>query len=318
MLTAVFTLKSFSLHECRAAISGLLLAALAACVSASAAPASPHLIAADAKSNGIAIRPADGAVFITDDRSNSVLMLAGGTAFARYATLPGVKGQPNSLSQLAFSSSGGLLVQRFGFGTDGAIFDIAGPGAVAPLTGLVPTRRRLGLAPVDSGRALSSWFIKDGDHPPQGGLSLITYDPSAHSATESATERDLLIGLGKPVGVAIAGDAVFVADQAGNAIFRASLERLLRSTAASAPDAKIAHVVNPDMMAADTNGTLYTKCNAGDLCAIAADGAVTVMANGFHDARGVAIDARRRLLYVVDRAAAPSDGATYIRAFSLK
>ncbi len=55
-------------------------------------------------------------------------------------------------------------------------------------------------------------------------------------------------------------------------------------------------------MAADAEGRLYTKCNKNGLCEIAPDGTVSVLANDFQDARGVAIDAKHHVLYAVDRA----------------
>jgi hypothetical protein len=46
------------------------------------------------------------------------------------------------------------------------------------------------------------------------------------------------------------------------------------------------------------------------------DGKVTPLANDFYDARGVALDETRHVLYVIDRAAA---GATrYVRALPLQ
>jgi hypothetical protein len=307
------TLKPFALFKGRAAAACLAFAALAPWSSAFTAPA-PEQIVTDAKSNGIAVRPADGALFITDDRSNSILMREGSGSFTPYATLPSVEGQPNSLSQLAFADSGELLIQRFGFGSSGAIFDIARSGASVQLTGTDPVRRRLGLAVLGQGRLLSTWFIKDKDRPISGGLSLVTYDATNHSATE----RDLLTGLNKPVGVAVVGDNVFVADQVGNAIFRASLAELLGLGAPRTASAKAAEVKDPDMMAADIDGTLYTKCNSTELCAIAPDGRVSVMARDFHDTRGVAIDTQRRLLYVVDRTAATAGATTTIRVIPIK
>ncbi|MFL9983628.1 hypothetical protein [Paraburkholderia sediminicola] len=48
----------------------------------------------------------------------------------------------------------------------------------------------------------------------------------------------------------------------------------------------------------------------------AADGAVSVLANDFQDARGVAVDAPRHQLYAIDRA--PGTGGTsYVRIFPL-
>jgi len=214
------------------AASWLLLATLASCVSTptvltpSAVIELPR-IAVDARPNGIAIRPADGAVFIADDASNTVLSSSDGKRFVRYAAVPVVAGQPNSLSQLTFANSGALWVARFGFGTTGTVFAIPTLDTARAITGLDPTRRRLGLVAVGPGQFLSTWFVKNDSHPAQGGLSLITYDAAAANAAGKAAgkvdERDVMSGLGKPIGVAVSGDSVFVSDQAANTIVGASL-----------------------------------------------------------------------------------------------
>jgi hypothetical protein len=296
---------------CLALVSCGLLAALAGC-GGDNVTAVPQRIAVSASPNGIAVRPADGAVFITDDQTNGVLSSPDGRTFSHYASVPVVAGQSNSLSQLSFADAGALMIERFGFGTASAVFSITGADTIAALSGPDPARRRLGLISIGSNRLLSTWFIKLGSNPPQGGLSLITYDPNAHTAVE----RDLLTGLGKPVGVAVSGDAVYVSDQANNDIVKSSLSALLGGSQAVAPGAQFAQVNSPDLMAVDASGTLYTKCNTTGLCRIAPDGTLSLLANDFQDARGVAVDAPRHLLYAVDRAGS-TGGTSYVRIFPL-
>jgi DNA-binding beta-propeller fold protein YncE len=287
-----------------------LAAALIGCSTPEAA-VQPQKTAVDALPNGIAVRPADGAVFITDDRTNSVLASTGG-AFTPYASIPLEAGQGKSLSQLSFARSGALLVERFGFGTASAIFEVTGNGTVSALVGTNPARRRLGLVELAPGQLLSTWFIKTGSNPPQGGLSLVTYDVATHAASE----RDLLTGLGKPVGVAVSGGSVFVSDQANNNIVKASLSDLLSSNG-GVTSTVVARIDSPDLMTVDAEGRLYTKCNKTGLCEIAPDGTISVLANDFQDARGVAIDAIHHVLYAVDRAS-PASGTSYVRTFAIK
>ncbi|WP_176057230.1 hypothetical protein [Paraburkholderia sp. BCC1876] len=288
-----------------------LIAALAGC-GGDNVTASPQRFAVSAAPNGIAVRAADGTVFITDDQTSSVLSSPDAHAFAHYASVPTVTGQANSLSQLSFADAGALMIERFGFGTASAVFSITGTDTIAALTGPDPTRRRLGLISIGSNRLLSTWFIKSGSNPPQGALSLITYDPNAHTAVE----RDLLTGLGKPVGIAVSGDNVYVSDQANNDIVKASLSALLASSQAVAASGAFVQINSPDLMSVDARGTLYTKCNTTGLCRIAPDGTMSVLANDFQDARGLAVDAPRGLLYAIDRATA-SGGTSYVRTFPL-
>jgi hypothetical protein len=52
------------------------------------------------------------------------------------------------------------------------------------------------------------------------------------------------------------------------------------------------------------------------LCRIAPDGTISLLANDFQDARGVAVDAPRHLLYAIDRAGS-TGGTSYVRIFPL-
>lgn len=287
-----------------------VLAALAAC-GTPARTTWPAKVELNAQPNGIALRPSDGMIFMTDDRTSSVLSSNGGP-FTPYAPIPVAQGQGKSLSQLSVTGSGGVLAERFGFGTDSAIFAIAGNGTASALSGLDGARRRLGLLSIGPGQVLSTWFIKNSGSPPQGALSLVTYDVATHTAVE----RDLLTGLGKPVGVAVSGGNVFVSDQANSVIVKANLAALL-SAAAPTTGTVFVHIDSPDLMAADAEGRLYTKCGKNGLCEIAPDGSITVLANDFQEPRGVAVDASHHQLYAVDRAASGS-GTSYLRTFPLK
>jgi DNA-binding beta-propeller fold protein YncE len=288
-----------------------LIAALAGCAADKLAVA-PQRVVLSASANGIAVRAGDGAVFITDDQTNSVLSSADARTFAHYANIPAVAGQPNSLSQLSITDDGKLMIARFGFGTASAVFAITGADQVMAFSGPDPSRRRLGLIPIGANRLLSTWFIKNGSHPPQGALSLITYDPNAHTAVE----RDLLTGLGKPLGIAVSGDTVYVSDQANNDIVKASLSALLAASHAVTPGTPFVRIDGPDLMANAPDGTLYTRCNASSVCRIAPNGTISVLADDFQNARGVAIDAPRGKLYVIDRAT--HNGSTsYLRSFPL-
>jgi hypothetical protein len=288
-----------------------LIAALAGC-GGDEVTVAPQKIAVGASPNGIAVRAADGAVFITDDQTSSVLAAPDGRTFSHYANVPVVAGQSVSLSQLTFADAATLMIERFGFGTASAVFSVTGVDTIAALGGPNPARRRLGLISIGSNRLLSTWFIKSGSNPPQGGLSLITYNPAAGTAVE----RDLLSGLGKPVGVAVSGDSVYVSDQANNDIVKASLSALLGGSQPATPNGQFVQIASPDLMAVDAGGSLYTKCNTTGLCRIAPNGTISVLANDFQDARGVAIDTSRGRLYAIDRASSAA-GTSYVRVFPL-
>lgn len=296
----------------RLALAGFsLLAALAGCAS-HRQPGVPQRVALGASANAVAVRMSDGAVFITDDQTNSVLSSSDGRSFSHFATVPAVPGQPNGLSQLSFTDNGTLMIARFGFGTASAVFGITGADQVTAFTGPDPLRRRLGLAAIGSNRLLSTWFIKNGNNPPQGALSLITYDPATHAAVE----RDLMTGLGKPVGIAVSGDTVYVSDQTNNNIVKASLTTLLNAPQPITLRTVFVQIDSPDLLAVAPTGTLYTKCNATGLCRITQDGNVSVLANDLQNARGVAVDWIHGKLYAVDRGG-HNGNTSYLRIFPL-
>jgi DNA-binding beta-propeller fold protein YncE len=297
----------------RRLVACALVVFVAGCHLASGTP--PARIELSAQPNGIAVRPGDGGLFITDDRSNAILWSQDRITYAPYAHLPVVTGQPNGLSQLVFVQPDTLLVARFGFGETGAVFVVSPHGDAQSLTGLATDRRRLGLAPLGPGRVLSSWFIKRDGQPITGGVSLVSYD----AATHAATERDLIAGLTKPVGLAVRGDALLVSDQSRNAILRYDLRALLAAQApvAAQSGTTVAQVESPDLLAIDSSGMLYTKCHAHAVCRVAPDGAVTSLADDFQDARGIAVDDARHTLYVVDRAKSTSTTASAIRVIPL-
>jgi hypothetical protein len=85
---------------------------LSGCGSAQVASA-PQRVSLDARANGVAIRPADGRIFITDDKTNSVLSSVDGSTFTPFAAVPVVAGQANALSQVTIADTGSLLVDRF-------------------------------------------------------------------------------------------------------------------------------------------------------------------------------------------------------------
>ncbi|SAK81648.1 Virginiamycin B lyase [Caballeronia hypogeia] len=256
--------------------------------------------------NGVAVRDADGAIFVTDDKANAIVMSSqigseDAPAFSLYARLPGAEGERTGLSQIAFAPNGHLLVERFGFGKASAVFDVAPSGQVALASDTNAARRRLGLLVLDGGTFLSSWFVKEGDAPASGGVSIITRG----TTPRQAVEHDIVTGLSKPVGLAIAGDMLYISDQTANRIYKVDLQSA-RAASAPVPASDVFATVDaPDLMAASPNGTLYTKCGAHAVCSFSKRGRPTVIASDLKAPRGVAVDVARKRLIVVDRASAP-------------
>ncbi|WP_144063566.1 NHL repeat-containing protein [Caballeronia insecticola] len=256
--------------------------------------------------NGVAVRDSDGAVFVTDDRTNGIVTTShigddDAPAFSPYARIPAAEGERAGLSQIAFAPNGHLLVERFGFGSASAVFDVAPSGQVLLAADTHAARRRLGLLVIDGGTFLSSWFAKEGSAPAAGGVSVITRG----TAPGQVTERDIVTGLGKPVGLATVGDTLYISDQAANRIYKVDLQAARAANAPLAASDVFATVDAPDLMAASPDGTLYTKCGAHAVCSISTRGRPTVIAADLDAPRGVAVDVARKRLVVVDRSSTP-------------
>jgi DNA-binding beta-propeller fold protein YncE len=288
-----------------------LLAGACASGGGSVSVTTPGKVPLSGAPNGVAIRASDGAVFVTDDRNNSIAMtpdIANASPdFSLYARIPAQEGERTSLSQIAFAPNGHLLVERFGFGTSSAVFDIGPSRQVSLASDTHPARRRLGLYVLDGGTYLSSWFEKE------GGVSVIT-----RGATPgSVTERDIVTGLGKPVGIAIVGDTLFISDQTANRIVKVDWQAARVASEPVQASDTFATVDTPDLLAASPDGTLYTKCGAHGVCSFSKRGRPTVIANDLDQPRGVAVDVARKRLVAVDRASA-KDGTSFLRVWPIR
>ncbi|SAL60226.1 Virginiamycin B lyase [Caballeronia arvi] len=253
--------------------------------------------------NGVAVRDADGAVFVTDDKTNGIVMASniGDSDFSLYARIPAAEGERTGLSQIAFAPNGHLLVERFGFGAASAVFDVAPSGQIALASDTNAARRRLGLLVLDGGTFLSSWFVKEGSAPATGGVSVITRG----TAPRQVIERDIVTGLQKPVGLAEVADMLYISDQAANRIYKVDLQAARAANAPVPASDVFATIDAPDLMAASPDGTLYTKCGAHAVCSISKRGRPSVIASDLESPRGVAVDVARKRLIVVDRSSAP-------------
>jgi len=140
--------------------------------------------------------------------------------------------------------------------------------------------------------------VNKGDDAAHGGVSFITIDAS----TNQSAERDLVVGLGEPVGLATSDDTQFITGQANNRIVKVKLSAALSAAAPVASNDIFVNVSAPDLLAAAPGGMLYTKCGEHSLCRYSRTGETTVIAMDFDEPRGIAVDAVRKRLFIVDRA----------------
>ncbi len=233
-------------------------------------------------------------LYLTEEDSNSLRAWDGADGFPVVATLPAPPASGNTLGQLTRTGDGTLYVTRFGFGTDGTVIAAPRHGDPHNLNGLAPERRRIGLTTTPDGALLVGWFIRGGS----GAISELTVNGN------QASERELITGLGKPVGIAITGDRLVITDQNEGQVLAFSLSAVRQQPQTAADGQLLATFTTLDgidLMTAAPDGTLFFGGRGGNLFALSPDGAVRSLATGWPTIRGVAYDpAQTRLFAVVD------------------
>lgn len=256
----------------------------------------PTTLSVAAGLNGLYWDRTENRLFLTDDTANSIRMWDGGTQFSTYAALPKAPASGATLGQLTRNSDGTLYVTRFGFGTDGAVVAVPRTGNAYNLGGTDALRRRIGITTTPDGALLDGWFIKGGS----GAVSEL------RTSGTSASERELITGLGKPVGLAVVGDAIYVSDQNTGNVLSFSLAKARAQALTLADGKQIATFTTLDgidLMTVASDGTLFFGGSGGKLFRISPKGETSVVASGWPKIKGVAYDENHRRLFVAVAAA---------------
>lgn len=250
----------------------------------------PTTLSVSADLNGLYWDKSESRLFLSDEKANTIRVWDGGTQFAQYAALPTAPASGSTLGQLTRTSDGSLYVTRFGFGVDGAVAVVSKSGDAYNLSGTDSLRRRIGITPTPDGALLDTWFIKGGG----GAVSELKVNGTA------AAETELITGFGKPVGLAVVGDSVYVSDQSSGKLLSYSLSKLRAAPATVAdgtPIASLSAADGIDLMTAASDGTLFFGGSGGKLFRISPKGETRVLASGWPKIRGVAYDEKNRRLF---------------------
>lgn len=255
----------------------------------------PTTIPVSAKLNGLFWDAGESRLYLTDDDANAVKAWEGGEKFSSAGGLPPMEeGQRSTLGQLIRGPGGALYITRFGFGSYGTVVALPRSGPAANLADLDGTRRRISLAAAPDGALITGWFRGGTAGATSGNVSELSV------AGGQASERELVSGLNKPVGLAVVGDQLFVTDQGAAQVLAYSLAAV-RKAPATAADGRAVATFTPadglDLMTAASDGTLYVGTNKGTLYQISPSGAVKALASGWPGIRGLALDAENRRLF---------------------
>lgn len=297
-------------HWLLAGMASALLA-LTACGGGSSDPVDrgPTTLPVSAKLNGLYWDKSEGKLYLTDDTANNIRVWDGAKDFPAYAALTAAPASGATLGQLTRTTDGTFYVTRFGFGTDGAVVAVPKSGAAVNLSGTDPVRRRMGITTAPDGTLLDGWF--------NGGKGIGTGTVSLLTVTGSqASERDLITGLGKPVGLAVVGDTLYLNDQNAGKLLSYSWSGVRATPATLAGATTVAEFTTTDgidMMTAASDGTLFFGGSGGTLYQVSPQGKVSTLASGWPKIIGVAYDeANRRLFAAVGAADANSTSSVRI------
>lgn len=292
------------LEVTRRSASILALAFLTAACGASDTPAGTTAdevpttasIPLDGDPNGLFWDDASGTLYVADDGNNRILTYRDGEGTRKLADLPAAPADGPGLGQLVKLGDGSVLVTRFGFGSTGDVVHVETDGSSSVVPGLDREKRRIGLTVAPDGTVYDGYFVRKGAEQ-VGSIARLTLD---------GTETDVVTGLGKVVGVLAAGDSLFVSDQAKSKLFKSPLSDV-------ASLAAVADLPNADLLCEGPSGTIFSGGSDGNVRAIDASGAVSVVATGFVAVRGVAYDAGHRRLFIANHAGEPGQNTLEIR-----
>lgn len=249
------------------------------CASAPAtrAPAAPQPdIVFDGEPNGLLW---DGAaLYIADNAGDRLLRWEPAGGVAVVATLPPQK-QPG-LGQPARLPDGSFVVPRFGHGEEGGLVVVSG-GAARAREGLDRARKRIGVAVGPDGAVYEAYHVGHGD---AAGIAVVGDDGS---------ERDVIAGLGKPVGVQVHDGWLYFSDQKAGDVRRCKLPEC------ASPE-RVGEVAGVDLIAVDRGGVVYAGTKDGAVVKLAG-GAATPLASGLGRVRGIALDEGGQRLFVALR-----------------
>ena len=255
----------------------------------------PTTIPVDGDPNGLFWDAPTATLYVADDNGNRLLAWTDASGFGEALALPAAPADGPGLGQVVRTPDGTLVVTRFGFGSAGDVVFVSADGTPGVVPGLDPERRRIGLTVTDDGTLYDGWFARLATGERVGSVGRLSL---------AGGEPEVLTGLKKLVGVLVMGDALYVSDQ--------ELGQILEAPLADPSNFSVhATLLNPDLLAAGPEGSLFTGADGGLLYRIHADGTAEAIDTDYQQVRGVAYDADHRRLFVVDHDADESDGVAH-------
>jgi hypothetical protein len=256
-------------------------------------PRGPTTVNLAGGANALLWDTAAATLYLTDNNANTLLKWKdAATGVQQVGTFPAATAGI-SLGDLVKLADGTILTASFGFGTQGTLFSMAPNGTSTALTGMVATRRRIGLGQDAAGKLYSAYFVGGGMMNQTGGVATVTITGTAAAETEIAGGTTGA-GFKKLVGLVATATAVFVSDQTDKKIYKIAIPGNTVTT--------VATVASADLLAIMPNGDLLTG-GATEIQRVTQAGVATTIFSGFEQVRGLAYDPTLRRLFVIEHSA---------------
>jgi sugar lactone lactonase YvrE len=253
-------------------------------------------LAIDGDPNGLFWEDATATLWIADDGNNRVLTFRDGEGITKYADLPAAPANGPGLGQLVRLKDGSIVVTRFGFGTTGDVVLVNPDRTSAKIPGLDPAKRRIGLTVTADGKLFDGYFLKTGS----GQIGSVA------ELSLNGTEKDVVSGLQKTIGVLAVGDELYVSDQTQGKLF---------ATPITSPGTltTVGDLPSADLLCSGPDGAIFSGGSDGSVRAVDASGATKVVVTGLAQARGVAFDAKHRRIFVANHTGTPGTNTIEVR-----
>ena len=254
-------------------------------------PRGPATITLAGGANGLLWDAAASTLYLTNNDANALIRFTDAGGLQTVGTFPATTAGI-SLGDLVKRADGTILTPSFGFGTQGTLFAIAAGGTSTALTGVVPARRRIGLAQDSGGQLYAAYFVGGGGSMPTGGVATVSITGTTATEQEIAG-ASTTAGLKKLVGLVATPTALFVADQTDKEIHRIAVPGYAVTLVATVPSADLLTILpNGDLLTGGTGVHRVTQA-----------GAVSTIFEGFEQVRGLAYDAALRRLFIIEHSA---------------
>ncbi len=276
----------------------------------------PTAIAFDGTPNGIYWDYGkDQALYVADEAHDTIVKWTDTGGFSTYAHMPtwdaaayDAASGPPGLGQVVRTLDGTTIVTRFGFGSVGGVIVVDPLGDASVVPNLSVSKRRVGLAILADGTLVDSYFSKapdGGGGPADSGRAGAV----ARLSVTAGTEKDMVTGLAKPVGVVHNEGKLVVSDQDFGLLIKTPDGGFFTTDDAGPPDAsadaapppasftQLAALASPDAIAKGPDGSVFVA-GPGVVYQVSRAGAVTTVATGLGTVHGVSFDGAHTRLFV--------------------